>query len=85
MLADALDGNAEKNGTTDVAKAYLQNLYADDAQKLIARHYFRPAHADKADPADMARFAKLETGTAFGGHSEVGVPIDDLLKRPLSK
>lgn len=55
-----LDGNAEKNGTTEIADAYLKNLYSDGAQKLIAKHYFRPAYPEKADPADRAQFAKLE-------------------------
>jgi phosphate transport system substrate-binding protein len=30
-----------------------------------------------------SRFAKLETGTAFGGHSEVGMAIEELMKKPL--
>lgn len=32
-----------------------------------------------------ARFKKLETGTAFAGHAEVGLPIDELMKKPLKK
>ncbi|MBX3386561.1 MAG: PstS family phosphate ABC transporter substrate-binding protein [Phycisphaeraceae bacterium] len=31
----------------------------------------------------QSRFSKMETGTAFGGESEVGVSIHDLMKRPL--
>jgi phosphate transport system substrate-binding protein len=27
------------------------------------------------------RFSKMETGTAFGGHPEVGVPVEAILKR----
>ncbi len=30
-----------------------------------------------------SRFAKMESGSAFGGHSEVGVAIEDLMKKPL--
>lgn len=29
------------------------------------------------------RVAKLQTGTAFAGHSETGLPIDELFRRPL--
>ncbi len=32
----------EKRKTADVAKAYLDFLYSDDAQKIIAKHHFRP-------------------------------------------
>lgn len=31
----------------------------------------------------QSRFSKMETGTAFGGHAEVGVSITELMKRPL--
>ena len=31
-----------------------------------------------------SRFAKLQTGTVFGGHPEVGVTIEDLMKRELT-
>jgi hypothetical protein len=27
------------------------------------------------------RFAKLQTGSGFGGEPEVGLPIEDILKR----
>jgi phosphate transport system substrate-binding protein len=29
----------------------------------------------------LENFQKKKTGTAFGGHSEVGVKVSDLLKR----
>jgi phosphate transport system substrate-binding protein len=31
----------------------------------------------------MSRLAKMETGTVFGGHSEIGVKIEDLFTREL--
>ncbi|GMU35819.1 MAG: PstS family phosphate ABC transporter substrate-binding protein [Phycisphaerae bacterium] len=40
-----------------------------------------PAGAYKAA---MERVAKGQIGTAYGGHSETGLHIDELLKRPLS-
>jgi hypothetical protein len=29
----------------------------------------------------LSRFDKLQTGTAFGGHSEFGLTIEEILKR----
>lgn len=34
--------NAEKHGTADVAKAYLEYLYTPEAQTAIARNFYRP-------------------------------------------
>lgn len=33
--------NAERNGTTEVANAYLAWLYSADAQRIVASHYYR--------------------------------------------
>lgn len=33
---------AEKKGTLEIATAYLKQLYSADAQRLLAKHYFRP-------------------------------------------
>lgn len=37
-----VDGYATKHGTRDLARAYLEFLYSDEAQAIIARHHFRP-------------------------------------------
>ena len=37
-----ITGNTEKNGTTEVAQAYLQFLYTPEAQTAIARNFYRP-------------------------------------------
>lgn len=34
--------NTNKKGTTLIAHAYLEHLYAEEAQELIAKHYLRP-------------------------------------------
>ena len=62
-------GNADAHGTTKVAQAYLEYLYSPEAQKLIAKNYYRPNDPSKADPADIARFAKIDLATIedFGG------------------
>ena len=65
-----VDRNADRNGTRDVAQAYLEALYGPDGQRLAAKHFYRPVKPEYADAADLARFPKLEMITvdgAFGG------------------
>jgi len=38
-----VDKVADKHGTRKVAEAYLNFLYTDEAQELIAKNYYRPA------------------------------------------
>jgi sulfate/thiosulfate-binding protein len=40
-----VEKNATKHGTAEVAKAYLQFLYTDQAQKLAGKHFYRPRNA----------------------------------------
>ena len=49
-----LDKNAEKHGTQEVAKAYLEYLYTPEAQLLIGKHYYRPR-----DPEALATYAEI--------------------------
>ena len=65
-----VDANVDRKGTRKVAEAYLNFLYTPAAQKIIAKNYYRPARPESADPADMAKFPKIELLTidqAFGG------------------
>ena len=41
-----VDENANKNGTQEVAKEYLEYLYTDEAQKLIGENYYRPSNEE---------------------------------------
>lgn len=41
-----VDENANKNGTQEVAKAYLEYLYSDEAQKVIGENGYRPTNED---------------------------------------
>jgi sulfate/thiosulfate-binding protein len=43
---------AEKHGTADVAKAYVEYLYSPEAQELEAQNFYRPR-----DPAIAAKYA----------------------------
>ena len=65
-----VDANVDANGTRRAAQAYLEYLYSPAAQKIIAKNHYRPRDEASADPADLARFPKLELLTIdahFGG------------------
>ncbi|WP_374518382.1 sulfate ABC transporter substrate-binding protein [Undibacterium squillarum] len=64
-----VDKVVDKRGTRKVAQAYLQYLYTDEAQDLIAKHYYRPS-TEKAAKKYAAQFPKLKLVTVddtFGG------------------
>lgn len=46
-----VEANAKKHGTTEAARAYLEFLYTPEAQRLIARSFYRPR-----DPQIAAEF-----------------------------
>lgn len=65
-----VDKTAKKKGNLAVAQAYLEYLYSPEAQHIIAKHFYRPFKPEYADPADLARFPKLDLVTVneeFGG------------------
>lgn len=39
-----VDENADKNGTQEAAKEYLNYLYSDEAQKLAGENFYRPSN-----------------------------------------
>jgi sulfate transport system substrate-binding protein len=64
-----VDKVANKHGTTEVAKAYLEYLYSDTAQEIAARNFYRPSSKAIADKY-AAQFPKLTLFTikdVFGG------------------
>jgi sulfate transport system substrate-binding protein len=67
-----VDAVADRRGTTDVARAFLEHLYSEEGQVIAARNFYRPR-----DPVVAARygamFPKLELFTvdeAFGGWTQ---------------
>lgn len=66
-----VDKVAEKKGTTEVAKAYLEYLYTEKGQEIAAQNYYRPRN-----PEVLAKykyqFEELELVTIddFGGWQE---------------
>ncbi len=77
VLAEPPVALVEKNIKTDeqrkLAEAYLNFLYTPEGQALAFKHYYRAWDTSKADPADVARFPKLDLVTIadFGGWAKV--------------
>ena len=67
-----VDKVAEKKGTTEVAKAYLEYLYSDEGQRIAAKNYHRPSHEKIADEyKDTFKDVNLVTiDDVFGGWRE---------------
>jgi sulfate/thiosulfate transport system substrate-binding protein len=68
-----VDKVVKKKGTLEVAKAYLEYLYSDEAQEIVARHFYRPRNEAVARKyADKFPSLKLVTiDEEFGGWSKV--------------
>ncbi len=65
-----IDENAKANGNEEIAKAYLDFLYAPAVQKIAAHQHYRPSDPTAADPADLAKLPTVELvniDDAFGG------------------
>ena len=67
-----VDANVDAKGTRKLAEAYLNHLYSDEGQRIVAKHFYRPIKPEAADPDDMKRFAdlKLVSIEDFGGWKE---------------
>ena len=60
---------AAKHGTTKVAQAYLEYLYSDEGQEIVAKHHYRP-RSEKIAAKYASSFPKLTLYTVddlFGG------------------
>lgn len=55
-----VDGNVDRKGTRKAAEAYLAFLYEPEAQRIIARHHYRPFKPDPASAKELARLPKLK-------------------------
>lgn len=85
-----IDRNVERNGTEELAKSYLEYLYTEEAQRLIAGFNYRVHNETvKAEFAD--RFPELELlpieeiagdwETAMSVHFAPGGKLDQLQRR----
>ena len=64
-----VDENTKRKGTSKVSKAYIEYLYTDDSQRLIAKNYYRPSKKEildeYSDKFDLN--IKMTTIDDFGG------------------
>jgi phosphate transport system substrate-binding protein len=60
-------------------KAFVE-FYLTNGVKMAERVKYIPLQAAEYEMG-LARFSKLQTGTAFGGHSEFGLTIEEILSR----
>lgn len=59
------------------------DFYLKEGAKLAKEVKYIPLPADAYEKG-LARVKDGATGTTFGGHSETGLHIDELFKRPLT-
>ena len=72
--------------TKSLAKPYVKEFaeyYLKNGEKLSKEVKYVPLPA-KSYTLGMDRLTKMQTGTVFAGHADVGVKIDDLYSRPLT-
>ncbi|MDC7682514.1 sulfate ABC transporter substrate-binding protein [Asticcacaulis sp. BYS171W] len=64
-----VDKNVEKKGTKALATAYLEGLFSDEAQKLVAEYHYRPANPEigKGFTDKFPELPLLSVDTDFGG------------------
>ncbi|WP_258171495.1 sulfate ABC transporter substrate-binding protein [Paenibacillus sp. R14(2021)] len=67
-----VDKNVDKKGSREVAEAYLDYLYTESAQKLVAQNFYRPQLASVAEQfADQfPAIEMLNIDDDFGGWAE---------------
>jgi sulfate/thiosulfate transport system substrate-binding protein len=64
-----VDGNIKSDEQRNLAEAYLNFLYTPEGQAIALKNFYRAWDTSKADPADVARFPKIELVdiASFGG------------------
>lgn len=68
-----VESNIANDDQKALATAYLDFLYSPEGQAIAYKHFYRAWDASKADPADVARFPKIELVDIahFGGWAKV--------------
>ena len=84
-----VDKVVDRHGTRAVAEAYLEYLYSEQGQEIVARDYFRPRFAAvaKNDP-DFPQIKLFTADRLFGGwqkaqktHFDDGGTFDQIYRR----
>jgi sulfate transport system substrate-binding protein len=60
-----VDKNADRHGTRKIAEAYLQFLYSDEGQQIIAKHHYRPRNPKVA--GTVPKISLFTIDEVFGG------------------
>lgn len=62
-----VDKYAKKHGTEAVARAYLEFLYAPEAQRVVSKHHYRPRLAQKEEDRQFPKLQLFTIDEVFGG------------------
>jgi len=63
-----VDKVVERRATRAVAEAYLEYLYSEQGQEIVAKHYFRPRlKAAASNGPDFPQLKLFTVGAVFGG------------------
>jgi len=67
-----VDRFADKHGSRAIAEAYLQYLYTEEGQEIVAKHHYRPRSAAVTAKyaADFPTIKLFTVDEAFGGWNE---------------
>ena len=55
-----VDRYAEKRGNLELAKAYVDYLYSDQGQQIVAKHFYRPRRKEVVSEEHLKRFADVK-------------------------
>lgn len=73
-----VDEIVDDRGTRDVATAYLEYLYSDDAQKLEAQNYYRPTTESILEDYTSETDSKTITEIPDDGKWIIDIPLTDI-------
>ncbi|QGQ94106.1 sulfate ABC transporter substrate-binding protein [Paenibacillus psychroresistens] len=89
-IVSVIDSNATSDGTSEVATAYLNFLYTEEAQTIAAKNYYRPRLASVAEqfPEQFPDVTLLTVDDDLGGWDDLqkahfvdGGIFDQLVKK----
>ena len=75
-----VDKFADRHGTRTVAQAYLEYLYSEPGQELIARHHFRP-RLERGRPALQGQVSAADAVHRRRGVRRLAAGAEDALRR----
>jgi sulfate/thiosulfate-binding protein len=66
-----VDANVDAKGTRKAAEAYLNYLYSEEGQRIVAKHHYRPAKPELVPPEELGKLPEIKLVTIddpiFGG------------------